>query len=486
MNDVTRHFMNQLWAGCLFSMIVLLASLSLQADQGEGKANGGGRPNIVYILVDDLGYGDLGCYGQQKFGTPNIDRLAQSGMKFTQHYSGSTVCAPSRCSLMTGLHTGHAQVRGNREVKPEGQAPMADGTVTIPALLKQAGYVSGMFGKWGLGAPGSTSDPANFFDEVYGYNCQREAHDFYPDHLWHNREKVPLDGKTYSHDLIMDHALKFIRTNKDQPFFCYMPITIPHAAMQAPKHLRDKYRKMYPQFADKIGRYANKEVENPVAAFPAMMEHLDYGVGQVLDLLEELGIEGETLVFFTSDNGPHREGGHDPDFWNCNGPLRGIKRDLYEGGIRVPLLVSWPGKIEAGVMSDHISAFWDMLPTFCEVAGVTTPNGLDGISMMPGFLGQSQPQHDYLYWEFFRRGGSQAIRLGNFKGIRKNVSKNPNAPLELYDLSVDLSESQDVAAEHPKVVQNMKKHLANAHVESAEFPLIKADDKKKKKTNSSE
>jgi len=336
-------------------------------------AEGTRKPNIIYILADDLGYGDLSCYGQTKFKTPHIDSLATEGMTFTQHYSGSTVCAPSRCSLMTGLHTGHAQIRGNRAAPPEGQAPMAADTATIPTFLKKAGYRSGMFGKWGLGAPGSVSDPAVHFDEFYGYNCQREAHNFYPKHLWHNKKKVALDGKTYSHDLIMKAALDFIRTNKEQPFFCYLPVTIPHAAMQAPKELHDKYRKLYPQFEDKVAEYGGATVQNPVAAFPAMVEHLDNGVGQVLALLKELGLEDDTVVLFTSDNGAHREGGHDPDFWNSNGPLRGLKRDLYEGGIRTPLLARWPGRIKAGTSSDHISAFWDMLPTFCESAGAAGP-----------------------------------------------------------------------------------------------------------------
>ncbi|MCH2182374.1 MAG: arylsulfatase [Mariniblastus sp.] len=460
------------WTGCLVGTLTMLASCWLSAGEG-GDPDGAERPpNIVYILADDLGYGDLGCYGQQKFETPHIDRLAKSGMKFTQHYSGSTVCAPSRCALMTGLHTGHAQVRGNREVKPEGQAPMADGTVIIPTLLKQAGYVSGMFGKWGLGAPGSTSDPANFFDEVYGYNCQREAHDFYPRHLWHNRQKIPLDGETYSHDLIMDQALKFIRTNKDRPFFCYMPITIPHAAMQAPPALHEKYRQRFPQFENKVGKYAGKEVPNPVAAFPAMVEHLDQGVGQVLALLKELGIAENTLVIFTSDNGPHREGGHDPNFWDSNGPLRGIKRDLYEGGIRAPMIACWPREIKAGSTSDHISAFWDMLPTFCQMAGVEAPQGLDGISMMPTFRGEQQPAHDYLYWEFGPRGGWQAIRQGNFKAVRGNLRKNPDAPIELYDLSRDLGEKSNVAADYPGKVAEMEILFDQAREVSPSFQLF--------------
>ncbi|MCK4957883.1 MAG: arylsulfatase, partial [Planctomycetes bacterium] len=324
-----------------------------------------GKPNIIYIMADDLGYGDLSCYGQNKFQTPNIDRLANEGMLFTQHYSGSTVCAPSRCVLMTGLHTGHTQVRGNREVKPEGQPPMKTGTVTIPGLLKQANYTTGMFGKWGLGSPGSTSDPANLFDEFYGYNCQRQAHTYYPGHLWHNRRKVKLDGKTYSHDLIMDAAKKFIKANKNGPFFCYMPVTIPHAAMHAPNDRHDKYRKLFPEFEDKIGRYAGTNVQNPVAAFAAMVEHMDNGVGEILKTLKQLDIDKNTIVIFTSDNGPHNAGGHNPEFFNSNGSLRGHKRDLYEGGIRVPMVARWPGKIKANSQTDHISAFWDVMPTLC-------------------------------------------------------------------------------------------------------------------------
>jgi len=431
------------------------------------------KPNIIFILADDLGYGDLSCYGQQKFKTPNIDRLAAEGMKFTQHYSGCTVCAPSRCSLLTGFHTGHAQVRGNREVMPEGQAPMQPGTVTIPALLKQAGYVSGVFGKWGLGAPGSDSDPMIFFDEFYGYNCQRQAHNYYPNYLWHNREKVSLDGKTYSHDLIMNAAKDFIIANRDKPFFCYMPVTIPHAAMHAPKKLHDKYRKLFPQFEKETGKYAGPDVQNPVAAFPAMVEHFDNGVGHILDLLEELGIDDNTLVIFTSDNGPHREGGHDPDFWNSNGPLRGIKRDLYEGGIRIPFLARWPGKIKPGTSSDHISAFWDMLPTFCEMAELDTSKDTDGISILPSLLGKKQNEHDYLYWEFTERGGKQAIRKGNFKAVKLNVTINPDAEIELYNLANDLGETKNIATHYPETVREMEKLFEKARTESGTFPLFK-------------
>ena len=412
------------------------------------------KPNIIYILADDLGYGDLSCYGQKKFQTPNIDRLAKEGMKFTDHYSGSTVCAPSRCSLMTGLHTGHCQVKGNKEVNPEGQAPMRADTVTIPRLLKEAGYVSGMFGKWGLGAPGSKSDPMEHFDRFYGYNCQRQAHNFYPAWLWSDREKVMLDRKTYSHDLIMKAALDFITENKDKPFFCYMPVTIPHASMHAPPELHEKYRKLYPQFDNKMGRYSGPQVKNPIAAFPAMVEHMDNGIGQLLDLLKELKIDDNTLVIFTSDNGAHREGGHDPNFWDSNGPLRGIKRDLTDGGIRAPFLARWPGKVKAGTTSAHISAFWDMLPTFCEMAGAEIPADSDGISMLPELLGKEQKKHDYLYWWFHRK---IAIRKGKWKahGHAGNVH-------QLYDLSTDIGETKNLAKQNPEIVAQITKIMIEA------------------------
>jgi len=435
------------------------------------------KPNIIYILADDLGYGDLSCYGQEKFQTPNIDRLAAEGMKFTQHYSGSTVCAPSRCTLMTGLHTGHCVVRGNQGVKPEGQAPMSARTVTIPMVLRQAGYVSGMFGKWGLGAPGSVSDPMEFFDEFYGYNCQREAHNYYPDHLWHNRQRVELDGRTYSHDLIMDAAKTFIRANKDKQFFCYLPVTIPHAAMQAPKDLHDKYRKQFPQFEDKVGEYDGASVQNPVAAFPAMVEHLDNGVGQIMQLLRELGIDENTIVVFTSDNGPHQEGGQDPDFFNSNGPLRGHKRDLYEGGIRAPMLVRWPGKIKPGSQTDLIIAFWDVMPTCAAIAGTVPPKDIDGISFLPTLLGRDdqQKKHAYLYWEFHEQRGKQAVRKGDWKAIRLNVSENPDGPIELYDLRTDVGEEINVADQHRKIVIEMAEIMKDARIPNNEFKLLPSE-----------
>ncbi len=434
----------------------------------SSEATQAARPNIVYILLDDAGYGDLSCYGQRRFSTPYIDRLAAEGMKFTQHYSGSTVCAPTRCSLMTGRHTGHTYVRGNREVRPEGQAAMPADIVTIPRRLRQAGYVTGAFGKWGLGAPGSPSDPAEHFDQFYGYNCQRQAHNYYPDHLWDNRQRVDLDGETYTATLIMEEAFDFIRAERDQPFFAFLPVTIPHAAMHAPESYVAPWRKEFPQFADKVGRYSGPEVRNPIAAFAGMMTLMDEQVGQLMALLDELGIDDETIVMLSSDNGPHQEGGHDPQFFDSNGPLRGHKRDLYEGGIRTPLIVRWPGKVQAGSTSDHLSAHWDMLPTFCALAETATPTGIDGISMVPTLIGDgSQPEHEYLYWEFYERGGKRAVRFGPWKAVQRNLQGvDQSEGVELYDLRVDLGEQHDIADAHPDQVARALRYFAEAHTPS--------------------
>ena len=432
------------------------------------------KTNIILIMVDDAGYGDFGCYGQKLFTTPNIDRMAASGMLFTQHYSGSTVCAPTRCSIMNGVHTGHAFVRGNREVQPEGQAPIPSDMITIPKLLRKAGYVTGMFGKWGLGAPKSSGDPMNQgWDEFFGYNCQRQAHTFYPKHLWHNYEKVMLDGKTYSHDLIQEKALQFIRDNEKKPFFAYLPLTIPHAAMQCPEEDVAPFRKKFPQFENKIGKYSHGSIiRNPVAAFAGMMTRMDRGIGQILDLLNELDIAENTLVLFTSDNGPHYEGGHQPGFFNSNGPLKGHKRDLYEGGIRVPLIAYWPGKIKSGSVSNHICAHWDLMPTFCELAKISEPNHTDGISYIPALTGKKQKRHAYLYWEFHSYGNAQAIRTGDWKGIRLKVKNNPNAPIQLFNLKKDIGETNNIAANHPDIIKGITKLFKTAHNPSERFPLF--------------
>lgn len=451
-----------------FALALAVAGPCFAADQ----------PNIVYILLDDAGWGDLGCYGQQKLKTPNMDRLASDGMRFTQHYSGSTVCAPTRSVLMTGQHTGHTYIRGNNSNPmggAEGQFPISDETVTVAELLKDAGYATGAFGKWGLGAPGNEGAACEQgFDTFYGYYCQALAHDYYPRWIWRNDEKIVLDRKEYSHDLIMAEALDFIRENKDGPFFCYLPVTIPHAAMQAPEEMLERFRKEYPQFNNKVGKYGGdartSEVVNPIAGFAAMMTVLDDDVGELLALLKDLGIDENTVVMLSSDNGPHREGGHDPVFWDSNGPFQGTKRDLYEGGIRCPLLIRWPGKVEAGQVSDHISAHWDMLPTFCDLADIETPDNVDGISLLPTMLGEGdQPEHEYLYWEFYEQGGKRAVRLGDWKAVQRNLKKDPNSPIELYDLSKDPGEEDDIAADHPEIVERMKEIMEDAHTPDANW-----------------
>jgi len=440
------------------------------------------KPNLIYMMVDDLGYGDLSCYGQKHFTTPNIDRLATEGMKFTDHYAGSTVCAPTRCVLMTGLHTGHAYIRGNKEIKPVGQHPMADACYTVAELFKENGYATGAFGKWGLGAPGSEGDPVHQgFDKFYGYNCQRNAHTFYPTWLYDNLKKVEFDGKTYSHDVIAEECLTWIREQKDTPFFCYIPFTIPHAAMQVPVDDHDPWREKFPQFEGKVGKYANTQVTNPVAAFAGMMTRLDRDIGRILDLLKELGIDDNTLVIFTSDNGPHKEGGHDPIFFDSNGPLNGFKRDLTDGGIRVPHLARWPGKIKAGTESDHISAHWDLLPTAAEMIGVEPPAGLDGISYLPELLGKEQAEHDFLYWEFFERGGKRAVRQGKWKAVQNDLHKNPDGPIMLFDLDKDLGETTNLAAEHPEKVKAMKQLMIESHTDSEIFVVKPPKPKQPKK-----
>ncbi|MHC5025768.1 MAG: sulfatase-like hydrolase/transferase [Planctomycetota bacterium] len=428
----------------------------------------GERPNIIYIMLDDAGYGDFGCYGQERFATPNIDRLASEGMRFTQHYAGSTVCAPSRCALMTGMHTGHCAVRGNKRVNPLGQWPIPDETVTVAELLQGAGYVTGAFGKWGLGPPDSEGGPTRQgFDRFYGYNCQRNAHTYYPTWLYDDEERVALDGETYAPDLIVEQALAFIRENQGGPFFCYLPFTTPHAAMHVPDAWSEPFRKAFPQFEDTIGRYAGTETVNPIAAFAGMMTKVDDDIGHVLALLEELGLDDNTIVLFTSDNGPHQEGGHDPRFFDSNGPLTGLKRSLTEGGIRVPLIARWRGRIAAGSESHLLCAQWDFLPTACELAHVTAPGDVDGLSIVPTLLGTGvQPEHEYLYWEFYERGGKRAVRMGRWKAIQRNLHKTAAAPIVLHDLASDLAEAHDVAAEHPEIVAQARTIFERAHARS--------------------
>jgi len=443
-------------------------------------------PNIVFILADDLGYGDLSCYGQQKFSTPNIDRIAQQGMLFRQHYTGCTVSAPSRSCLMTGLHTGHTPIRGNKGWQPEGQWPLPGSSVTIAEMLKAKGYSTGAFGKWGLGYIDTEGDPnSQGFDEFFGYNCQSLAHNYYPDHLWHNHEKILIhendSGKTggYSADLIHKEALAFIEQNKGKPFFLFYPTTIPHAELFAKKDYMDLFRGKYdpekefkgtdngPEFRQ--GPYGSQPESH--AAFAGMIKELDDYVGEILAKLNELGVGMNTIVIFASDNGPHLEGGADPDYFNSNGPLKGYKRDVYEGGIRTPLIIKWPGRIKEGSESDHVSAFWDIFPTLAEITGSSVPDGIDGISFLPELLGKKQLKHEYLYWEFHEQGGKTAARMGDWKAVKLNVDKGLQGPIELYNLANDIGETTNVAASQPGIVKKMVEIMAREHTPSEVFPF---------------
>jgi arylsulfatase A len=438
----------------LFSIIVLI---SLIACQQRDKKDA--FPNIIYFIADDLGYGDLSCLGQEKFSTPNLDRLASEGMLFTQHYSGSTVCAPSRSSLMTGQHTGHTPIRGNKSVEPEGQWPIEDETHTLAELLKQKGYVTGGFGKWGLGGPGTEGDPIfQGFDVFFGYNCQGKAHNYYPRHLWDNQEKLVLyenEGTRkgiYAPNLIHEKALEFIETNKDKPFFLYYPNVIPHAELFAPEEYMQRFRgkflpeKAYqgydegPDFRD--GPYGSQPESH--AAFAAMVTLLDEQVGQ--------------------------EGGADPDYFNSNGIYTGYKRDLYEGGIRVPTIAWWPGKIAANTVTDHLSAFWDVYPTVAELTGPEIHDRVDGISFLPTLLGkEGQQEHEYLYWEFHEKNGRQALRKGDWKLVRYDVFSPEKTTTELYNIAEDPAEKMNVAEENQEITEELLQLMQGARTESTVF-----------------
>lgn len=449
------------------------------------------RPNIIFILADDLGYGDLGSYGSTKIRTPHLDQMAKEGMRFTDFYAGSPVCAPSRCVLMTGKHGGHAFIRDNKEWQPEGQYPIPASEVTLAELLKKQGYATGGFGKWGLGYPGSEGDPnKQGFDLFYGYNCQREAHNFYPDHLWRNDQKVMLEGnargltgKQYSHDLIEAEALQFIRTNQDKPFFLYAPFTIPHLALQVPDAALAEYAGAFPEDKPYDGKNGYLPHPQPHAAYAAMITRMDRGVGRMLALLKELKLDDNTLVIFSSDNGgafgtvtkefeflPGRMGGTDYVFFGSTGKFRAFKGSVYEGGIRVPFIARWPGKIKAGVVNNLPAAFYDVVPTLCEIAG-TKPPQTDGVSLVPTLLGKGkQARHEFLFWDFGGYGGQQAVRLGDWKGLRRNLHLG-NTKLELYNLKTDIGEQHDVAAQHPDLVKRIEQVMATQHQPSALFPF---------------
>ena len=464
-------------------LIIGSLGLSLSAAGSEPK-------NVIYILADDLGYGDLSCLGQDKFETPNIDKLAKEGVLFTQHYAGSTVSAPSRSVLLTGLHTGHTYIRGNRELPngKEGQMAIADHVYMLPEMFKDGGYTTGCFGKWGLGYPGSEGSPTNQgFDSFYGYNCQREAHRYYPTHLRDGDEKVILEGNKsretndYAPDLIHGKALEFIDNNSNDPFFLYLSYVLPHAEILAPQDsILAKFIGKFEEvpfkakercdYGEDMIPYAYCSQEEPYAHFAAMVTRLDIYVGQIVTLLEELGIADQTVIFFSSDNGPHQEAGANPDFFKSNGPFRGYKRDLYEGGIRVPLIAWSPGYIQQGLKSDHICAMWDMMPTLSEMISVELPAKGDGISILPTLTGDGrQREHDQLYWEFHEKKGRIAIRMGDWKGVIRDVRRNRSARLELYNLSTDIHEDMDIAAEHPKVVEEILERMKRSHEASQLF-----------------
>lgn len=455
-------------------LIVLLLLLILPGcadseleDLESGTEVGARPPNIVLIVADDLGWGDLGCYGQEEVLTPNIDLLAREGIRFTDFYAGSTVCAPSRSVLMTGLHTGHTYIRGNSKngLRPE--------DLTVAEVLREEGYATGQFGKWGLGGEGTTGLPTEQgFDYFFGYLDQGHAHNYYPSFLVRNEERVPLAnlvpdegqwGKgvasekvEYSHDLIANEALDFVRRNQDVPFFLYVPFTIPHANNEAGEEGME-----VPDYQP----YAGTDWPDPQKGLAAMITRMDADVGRLVGLLGELDLDSETIVFLTSDNGPHAEGGNDPDFFDSNGPLRGIKRDLYEGGIRVPMIVRWPTQTPANVTSNHISYFGDFVATASELAGVDPPPDLDSISILPTILGDfsEQEEHEYLYWEFYERGSAQAVRAGKWKVIRKPML---SGEIELYDLSEDVGEANNLASQYPEVVDRLVGYMEEAHVPS--------------------
>jgi arylsulfatase A len=474
------------------------------------------RPNIVFLLADDLGYGDLSCYGQQKFQTPNLDRLAAEGMKLTRHYSGHNVCAPARCVLLSGKHPGHAYIRDNRGglgAGQEGQEPVPTGELALPLTFQNLGYTLGAFGKWGLGPVGSTGDPLRQgFERFYGYNCQAVAHNYYPTHLWSNDVRIVLDnpkfaahqklppgadtnapatyakfsGPDFAPDRINAAAREFLREHRTRPFFLYYPTTVPHLALQVPEDSLQEFAGKFPEIPYPGGR-GYLPHRTPRAAYAAMVVRMDRDIGRLLEMLKEFGLERDTIVVFTSDNGPLYDelGGTDSEFFNSHGGLRGRKGDYHEGGFRVPGLVRWPGKIAPGSISDRVTGFEDWLPTLLELAGATdaTPKGIDGISFAPTLLGRAQPPRPFLYRESPGYGGQQCVLAGDWKLIRTRLNPRPNATnappptLELFDLAKDPTETTNVAAQHPEVVARLQRLLAEQHTPSPLWPITRLGDR---------
>ena len=484
--------------------ILAWAFAGLEAASAGASSPSDRLPNVIYVLADDLGYGEVGAYGQTKIRTPNLDRLAAEGMRFTQHYSGSPVCAPSRCVLLTGLHTGHSIVRDNSENggfgedAPEGQHPLPAGTETLAARLKAAGYRTAAVGKWGLGGPGTTGHPnRQGFDLFLGYLCQRKAHNYYPTHLWRNERKLMLEGNAYfrehqrieeplertedyweryagaryAPDLMIEEALDFLRAEDDRPFFLYFATPVPHVAIQVPPEELEAYPEEWDE-APYLGHKGYVPHPSPRRGYAAMVTRFDRDVGRLLDLLDELGLAEDTVVLFSSDNGPTFNGGSDSAFFESAAGLRGLKCSLFEGGIRVPFLARWPGRIAAGSTSDLVSGFQDVLPTVLELAGESPPEDLDGVSLVPTLLGApGQVEHEFLYWEY---AGKQALRMGSWKALRLGLKRGDRS-LELYDLATDPAESSDVASDHPDVVARIEARFESARFPSEAFPLASID-----------
>ncbi|WP_425399011.1 arylsulfatase [Aeoliella sp.] len=455
----------------------VIAAASVFGWQNCLHAKDRAQPNIILIVADDLGYGDLSCLGQKNFETPNLDRMASDGMLLTSHYAGCTVCAPSRACLMAGRHTGHVYQRINGEL----QFREDPHDITVASLLAKGGYHTAMIGKSGLSCNSDDGGLPNRkgFEYFFGFVSHTHAHRYYPPFLWRNGERIEYpqnsgkEGTRYSGELFLEKSLEYLEIHADDPFFLHLSLQQPHADLNVPEEWKQKFIGEFEEQPYDGGHYRGES--HPKATYAAMVTYLDHSVGQVLAKLEELNISENTLVIFCSDNGPMSEGGWSRDNFNSGGPYRGGKRDLYEGGIRVPTIVRWPGTIAPDSTSDHVSAFWDFLPTACELAGVTCPPEVDGISYVPTLLGnRDQERHDYLYWEFYEQGGKQAIRKGNWKGVRLDVNSDPQ--FELYDLESDPGEQHNVAAQHPQIVTELLQDIQSAHVPSDMIRLTKQDE----------
>ena len=497
---------------CVSGLIYSLAGFTPQAVAPARRNARSGvpvSPNIIYIYADDLGYGELGCYGQQKIRTPHLDQLAREGIRFTQHYTSTPVCAPARCMLLTGQHGGHSYIRGNYEMGgvtdslEGGQMPLYPGTFTVGRMLQQAGYKTACIGKWGLGMANTTGDPnRQGFDYFYGFLDQKQAHNHYPTHLWENGKSVPLNnsninvrrrltpqmatpevfasfvGSDYAIDKMTQKAQAFVRQHRNTPFFLYLPFTAPHVSLQAPAGAIQAYAGQFEE-TPYLGQQGYASTPRPRATYAAMITHMDSQIGALIQLLKDLKIDNNTLVMFSSDNGPGFNGGTETAYFNSAGNLRGIKQDVYEGGIREPMLARWPGKIKPGQVTAHVSVQYDLLATLADLTRSKLPVETDGISFLPTLFGQpaKQRQHPFIYWEFPEKGGQLAIRMGDWKAVKTNIRKNRAAAWELYDLSRDVGETTNVAAQHPDLIQQanaiVRREHIPAHINEWEFVMPK-------------